>query len=593
MAGLSFQRQRFVEEYLLHWGNGTQAAINAGYSEKTAGSQASRLLKNVDIQRAIRARITERAMSADEVLLRLADQARGDLGTFFKVYEHWTDDPRSTDEVLDQQTRTVIIGGEPESVTYYQVRRIAVDTDKVTDPHHSGLLQEFSDSPRDGLNIKLNNKLAALQTLAKIHRLDSEDLASRDETAFELPADCLAESFLKVYRAIKTRRFIEFVLYGGRGSTKSSFISLVIIYLLVNNPGVHALAVRQVAETLRDSVFNQLLWAIGELGLNDQFKSTVSPMEITYLPTGQKVFFRGADDPGKIKSIKPSFGYIGVLWLEELDQFHGDDAVRKIEQSVIRGGDIAYIFKSFNPPRTANNWANKYVKIPKATQYQHKSSYLEVPPEWLGKPWLDEAEHLKEVNPRAYEHEYLGDVNGTGGTVFENVQMRRITNDEIAQFDRVLHGLDWGFFPDPAAYNRAYYDAARLTLYIFAEHRAQKQSNRALWDALVEKGLMPEDLLIADSAEPKSIADFREFGSSCRGAEKGPESVKYSMKWLQSLRAIVIDHERCPETAQEFIDYELEQDKNGDFISNYPDKNNHHIDAVRYATNLIWRRRGS
>ncbi len=588
---LSSKQQAFIEGYLRCF-NATEAARLAGYSDHTARQQGSRLLSKVDIQQAIKTRIAEKAMGADEVLLKLGDQARGNLGAFFKRAERWTDDPLPTDEILEEQTVTRTIQGKEMESKRYRVSKIILDTAKVIDPAYSELLQEFTDSPRDGLGIKLNNKLAALQTLAKIHRLDSDDNRLVENAPFDLPADSIAEPFLKAYRDIKAHGHTEYVFYGGRGSTKSSFISLVTICLLINHPGVHALAVRQVAETLRDSVYNQLLWAIGELGLNDKFKCTVSPMEITYLPSGQKVFFRGADDPGKIKSIKPAHGYIGILWLEELDQFHGEEPVRKIEQSVIRGGDLAFIFKSFNPPRTANNWANKYVKIPKPTQYQHQSCYLDVPPEWLGKPWLEEAAHLKEVNPRAYEHEYLGEVNGTGGLVFENLQLRPIADDEIVQFDRVLHGLDWGFFPDPAAYNRCYYDAARLTLYVFAEHRAYKQSNRALWDALVEKGLMPEHLLIADSAEPKSVADFREYGSSCRGAEKGPESVKYSMKWLQSLRAIVIDNTRCPETAQEFLDYELEQDKDGDFISEYPDKNNHHIDAVRYATNLIWRRRG-
>jgi len=418
-----------------------------------------------------------------------------------------------------------------------------------------------------------------------------EELAA---TMLALPANVLAPRFLDAYDDIGIHGHTEYVFRGGRGSTKSSFISLVIVWLIKNNPTMHAIALRQVGNTLRDSVYSQLEWAINELGLADQFKCTVSPLEITYLTTGQKIYFRGADEPGKIKSIKPAFGYIGIAWFEELDQFRGPEAVRNIEQSAIRGGDLAYIFKSFNPPRTAANWANKYVQIPKENQYQHHSTYLEMGSRirWLGKSWVDEAEHLKAVNPKAYEHEYLGIANGTGGQVFENIQLRTITDEEVAQFDHVLHGLDWGYYPDPAHYARCHYDAARLTLYVHGELRRYKTSNRQFYDDLVSCGLTPEDTIIADSAEPKSVADFREYGASCRGAEKGPESVKYSMKWLQSLTAIVIDPERCPETAQEFLDYELEQDKDGNFISEYPDKDNHAIDAVRYATNLIWRRRG-
>lgn len=412
-----------------------------------------------------------------------------------------------------------------------------------------------------------------------------------------VPADMLAANFIDLYRDVKDRKHAEYILRGGRGSTKSSAVSLMMVYLLVTNPGVHGLAMRQVASTLRDSVYNQLLWAISALNLSERFRSTISPLEVEYTPTGQKFFFRGADDPAKVKSIKPAFGYIGLLWLEELDQFHGEEAVRKIEQSVLRGGDYACTFKTFNPPRTVNNWANKYVKVPKDTQYQHVSDYRSVPPEWLGRTFLNDAEHLAKVNPSAYQHEYLGDVNGIGKAVFDNVELRRITDKEIAQFDHVMRGLDWGFYPDPAHYVVCHFSAAQHTLYIYGEVRAFKLSNRKLYDRLVspEGGvavLGPNDLLIADSAEPKSIADLKHYGANIRAAEKGPESVAYSIKWLQGLTKIVIDNERAPHTSNEFLSYEYEETKDGDILSEYPDKNNHGIDATRYATNMQWRRRG-
>lgn len=412
------------------------------------------------------------------------------------------------------------------------------------------------------------------------------------EQPFSLPADIIAPSFVDAYRDIVNKQHTEYIFSGGRGSTKSSFVSLAIIYLIKNNPSIHALATRHVAATLRDSVYSQLIWAIGELGLSDEFKCITNPLEIEYLPTGQKIYFRGADDPGKIKSIKPTFGYIGLVWFEELDQFWGQEAIRKIEQSVIRGGDTAFIFKSFNPPPTVNNWANKYILIPKDTQYQHKATYLTVPPEWLGRTWIEEAEHLKVVNPVAYDNEYMGIANNVGGAVFTNVVIRKITDKEIAQFDRVLHGLDFGFYPDPAHYSRVHYDAARRTLYVYGEVREWKKSNEALYKMLTEYGLLPADMLIADSAEPKSVGDFRAYGSNCRGAEKGPESVKYSIKWLQGLTEIVIDNTRAPYSADEFLSYEFEHTKDGEVISEYPDKNNHAIDSIRYATNLIWRRKG-
>jgi PBSX family phage terminase large subunit len=434
----------------------------------------------------------------------------------------------------------------------------------------------------------------AKETGERVQRISKvEERADQEKQPLSIPAELIAPDFLRAYRDIKAHNHVEYIFSGGRGSTKSTFVSEAFIMLIVNNPEIHGLAMRQVRNTLRDSVYAQLQWSINEMGLSSQFKCTTSPLQIEYIPTHQQIYFRGADDPGKVKSIKPPFGYIAILWLEELDQFHGPEAIRKIEQSVIRGGELAWIFKSFNPPRTSGNWANKYIQIPKVNQYQHQSNYLTVPPEWLGQIFVDEAEHLKEVNPNAYDHEYLGIVNGTGGQVFDNVQFKALADRDIAEFDHLHQGVDWGYFPDPFAWGKMHYDAARMTLYIFDEYRAQKKGNKAVYKDLVEKKkYRPEDLIIADSAEPKSIADFKEYGANIRGTEKGADSVSYSIKWLQSLRAIIIDNVRCPFSAQEFIDYELEQDKDGNYISEYPDKNNHFIDMTRYATNLIWRRRG-
>ncbi|GLC79230.1 PBSX family phage terminase large subunit [Lacrimispora brassicae] len=407
-----------------------------------------------------------------------------------------------------------------------------------------------------------------------------------------IPSTMVAPAFAPVVFDIQEHGHTEYVFPGGRGSTKSSLISLEVIDLIMKNDQMHAVIMRQVADTLRGSVYQQILWAIEALELSDEFHATVSPMEITRISTGQKIYFRGADDPGKVKSIKVPFGYIGILWLEELDQFVGPESVRKIEQSVIRGGDIAYIFKSFNPPKTASNWANKYIKVPKATRLVTESTYLQVPAKWLGKPFLDEAEFLKDTNPEAYENEYLGVANGSGGSVFTNVVIRAITDEEVAQFDCIYNGLDWGWYPDPFHFVRCYYDPARLRLFLFWEYRCNKQSNRQTADHLIEMGIAGNDLITCDSAEEKSVGDYRSYGLLARGAVKGPGSVEYSMKWLQSLREIIIDNTRCPEAATEFMDYEYERDKEGNVISGYPDKNNHAIDAVRYAMNSVWKKKG-
>lgn len=436
-------------------------------------------------------------------------------------------------------------------------------------------------------------KSGDLSAIKEVRNL-TESIAERDKKPFEMPARMLAEPYLSVWRDLKRKAHSEYVLYGGRGSAKSTFISLAIIDLLLSNENLHGVLCRRVKDTLRDSVYAQMKWAISELGLEAEFDCRVNPMEIVYKPTGQKLYFRGADDPAKLKSIKVPFGYIGILWFEELDQFCGEEEIRSIEQSVIRGGDEAYIFKSFNPPKTSGSWANQYVQVPKETRLVKKSTYLDVPPEWLGKVFLEEAEHLKKVNPSAYEHEYCGIANGEGGAVFANLTLREIKDCEIGCFDRIYNGIDWGWYPDPFRFHRMSYLPAERRLFVFDELSGNKLPNREIGFLLKEKGVSARDKIVADSGGegPKSIADLREMGFAVRRAKKGPGSVEYSMKWLSSLAEIVIDPVRCPCAAKEFLEYEFETTETGEVVSGYPDADNHSIDAVRYALEEIWRRRG-
>lgn len=401
----------------------------------------------------------------------------------------------------------------------------------------------------------------------------------------------LAEPFYELHRAVKSHTYTHFDLSGGRGSLKSSTVSLEIVLLLIRHPECHALVMRKVGNTLRTSVFAQYQWAVSKLGLDGYFTAHVSPMELVYRPTGQKILFFGADDAGKLKSVKLPFGYIGMTHFEEKDQFAGRAEIRTILQSTMRGGERFWNFESYNPPISVSSWANQDSQEQRPDRYYHKSSYLEVPRNWLGEQFFLEAETLKQQNPRAYEHEYLGIPTGTGGNVFENVRAETLSNEQIAGFDRIYNGVDWGFYPDPFAFNRIYFDAARRTLYLFDELTLYKTGNRAS-AAAVAKKIQPEELVTADSSENKSVQDYRDYGIICRPAVKGPGSVDYSMKWLQSLNEIRIDPARCPDTYREFTQYEYERARDGEIISGYPDKNNHHIDAVRYAMTDIWRRRG-
>lgn len=321
--------------------------------------------------------------------------------------------------------------------------------DIAADPGNKNAVSAFKEvrdligQTKTALDIK-EQKIKIEQIKLQNEKLKPDDANTQGTKYTGIPASMVAPVFAPVLFDIHEHNYTEYVFPGGRGSTKSSFVSLQVIDLIMRNDNMHAVVMRQVADTLRGSVYQQIMWAIDALDLTEEFHATVSPMEITRKTTGQKIYFRGADDPGKIKSIKVPFGYIGILWFEELDQFAGPESVRKIEQSVIRGGDVAYIFKSFNPPKTSNNWANKYIKVPKESRTVVESNYLQVPAKWLGKPFIEEAEFLKETNPDAYENEYMGVANGAGGSVFDNVIIREITDDEIAEFDHVLNGVDWG-----------------------------------------------------------------------------------------------------------------------------------------------------
>lgn len=401
----------------------------------------------------------------------------------------------------------------------------------------------------------------------------------------------LGPAFHLLARDVFQHGHTHYDLSGGRGSLKSSCVSLLVPLLLIANPGTHALVLRKVANTIRDSVYAQYIWAIGELGMADYWIAKVQPMELIYKPTGQKIIFRGADDPMKIKSIKVPFGYIAVTHFEEKDQFAGRSEIRTILQSTMRGGSKFWNFESYNPPISRDNWANKDSLEDRPDRLCHRSTYLEAPPEWLGEQFLNEAEHLKQTDERSYRHEYLGEAVGTGGNVFDKLELREITDEEIASFDRIYQGVDWGWFPDPFAFIRLHYDRNRETIYLLDEIYENKLPNDAAADKIKAKGYTGA-YITCDNAEPKSVFDFRDFGLPAKEAIKGPGSVDYGMKWLQK-RTIVIDRRRTPNAYNEFVNYEYERNKDGEIISGYPDANNHLIDGTRYALERVYRRRGA
>ena len=237
------------------------------------------------------------------------------------------------------------------------------------------------------------------------------------------------ELFWDVYEG----RHDEYWLKGGRGSGKSSFVSLTALCLMLKDPEANVMIFRKVAESLRESVLAQMRWAAEEMGLNGYFQYRLNPMEMIYRPTGQRILFRGADDPEKSKGVKLPSGHFAMLWFEEASAFRGMEEIRTIQASVLRGKKGVTVL-SYNPPASIQSWVNAEALNPCEGRVVHQSDYRQMPPEWLGETFLKQAERLKRRDERAYRHMYLGEAVGTGGKVFEHLEVRNISEEERERF---------------------------------------------------------------------------------------------------------------------------------------------------------------
>lgn len=453
------------------------------------------------------------------------------------------------------------------------------------------------------MTLNLENRIAALELEDAKRRASLEQAAGIDLT------DHIAPVYLPLHADIEAQAHTVYNLPGGRGSCKSSFVSLEIVNGIMKDPTGNSSAIvfRLVAGTMRESVFNQIAWAIDTLGVNHLWKSRFSPMSYTYTPTGAQIVFRGLDDASKLKSIKPARGVFRYVWFEEFSELPGPNFLRNVMQSVQRGGDNFTVFRSFNPPISRNSWANIFIAEPDERAITLLTNYTMIPPAWLGDSFIYEAERLREINPTAYRHEYMGEPTGTGGEVFPNVEVREITDAEIINMGYVYQGLDFGFAADPAAFVRVAYERKTDTIYFLDEIYKRGMSNRQLAEAIKEKGYdVTEEprmslfgeygprraLVTCDCAEPKSISDLIDNGIKAIGCHKEPGCVEYRTKWLQH-RRIVIDPARTPNAHREFVAYSYETDKDGNILARLPDKDNHCIDGCAYALDtLIYYKRG-
>lgn len=444
----------------------------------------------------------------------------------------------------------------------------------------------------------MDKRLRALEEVRRRSRSLQDELKNIDIR------DHIAEVYYPLHEDICQGSHEFYNLPGGRGSGKSSFCALELILQIMMDKTAqsNALVVRKWAVTLRGSVFSQIQWAIDTLGVSEHWRSTLNPLQFVY-ETGQVIRLTGLDDPQKLKSIKPSMGYFKYLWMEEFSEITGEPELRNLQQSVLRGGDSFCVLRSFNPPISRANWANTYIERPDERSITLLTNYLQIPVGWLGQSFFDEAERLKEVNPRAYENEYMGLAVGNGSEVFETLEVREITDEEYSQLDKIYCGIDWGFASDPACFLRVSYDARTETIWIMDEIYKTHMSNSQLAEKILSADFYKSKklkylplshevyeerpLIICDSAEPKSIQDIRDFGLKAIACTKFAGCVEYRLKWLQK-RRIIVDPKRTPNTARELQNYSYEVDKRtGDVLSSVPDKDNHSCDALAYALDRV------
>lgn len=398
----------------------------------------------------------------------------------------------------------------------------------------------------------------------------------------------------EVYWDFNVRKYHNYLAQGfvNHNSTKSSFVSTCIPLLMEMNPRLHCVCFRKFGTNLADSVYSQFEYTINEKlrPIADHWLFKKSPLKIVNTLTNQQILFRGLDDPQKVKSLKAPFGYFGLIWLEELAEFDGIEEVRNVLQSLRRGGHYFQTFCSYNPPETTANWVNYEASVPqivddKLYRYVHHSDYRSVPEEWLGNDFFQSAELLKQTNERAYRHEYLGEVTGNGGAVFENLTPITITNEMISRFDSRRFGLDFGFAKDPMAIVFLHWDRKHRDLYIWDEIVELNCTNIAAAELIkARQDDIGYNYIYCDAAEPKSIAELEGLGANVLPAQKGPDSRRFSYRFLQSLSHIYIDKMRCPIAYKQFSQCEYLKNKSGQFISRYPENGNDDtIDATRYA----------
>ena len=380
------------------------------------------------------------------------------------------------------------------------------------------------------------------------------------------------------------------IVKGGRGSKKSTTAALKIIYTIMKMPLANALVIRRVFNTLRDSCFQQLKWAAQRLKVSHLWKFNLSPLEAVYLPTGQRIMFRGLDDPMSITSITVDKGYINLVWFEEFYQVEKEDDFNKIDMS-IRGemepGYFKQIIMTFNP-WSEKHWIKKrFFDNPDENTLALTTTYK--CNEWLGADDIALFESMKKNNPRRYRIEGQGEWGVSEGLIYENVHESEFNVTDISKRAGAISifGLDFGYTNDPTAFIAAIVDQSAKELYIYDEHYQKAMTNSDIASMIKYKGYAKEQI-IADSAEPKSIEEIRRAGiPRIKDAAKGKDSIRNGIQLIQDYKIIV--HPKCENTLIELSNYVWDT-KDGVLINKPIDNYNHLMDALRYGMERIKRK---
>ena len=399
----------------------------------------------------------------------------------------------------------------------------------------------------------------------------------------------MAPCFYSVHKAVLNHEYDIYRLKGGRGSTKSSFIAGEVYNLLLKYPFACAAVFMKQQTRLRTGAYALYRETAIRMGIDKYFDFCLSPMQITYKPTGQKILFFGLDDPFKTKGISTGDPntYVAISHFEELDQFFGVGEIDTALESLIRGGDLHWCFQCYNPPQNRNNWCNRDSLKDIPGRLVHHSDYRMVPPEWLGKAFYKQMRRTRERSEMEYRWRYLGEATGTGGSVFENIRDITITPDMIANFDNHYNGQDWGYYPDPAAFVRWHFDTATDSLYCVAESIKNKSTYSEVAQDIIRNGYNDVYTILDSARGGEMLQAFQNEGVLVQNMYKGRNgqlSREFGLQWLQTRKNIYIDKNLTPNTYEEFVSYEYQKDlRTGEFLNKVISFNDHTIDASRYA----------